>query len=90
MLKTLPLIVLLYGLVRGNPKSHFIACLLVLPYFAEGTVLSYIHAGTHWRWTGPQFFAVLEILLSLCFFFSAAWYVRGLGDANPKKPIHSP
>ena len=89
MLKTLPLILLLYGLVRGTFKSYFLACIVVLVYFAEGTVLTYVYVGTHWQWTGTRFFAILEILLSLSFFFSAAWYVRQSRDAL-SRPLHNP
>lgn len=79
LVKTAPLVVLLYGLVRGSAKIYLLACLLILLYFSEGVVLSYVHAGARWTWTGVRFFAALEIALTLAFFFSATWYVRQKG-----------
>lgn len=85
LIKTAPLVALLYGLVRGSAKSYLFGCLLILLYFSEGVVLSYVHAGAQWSWTGVRFFAALEIVLALTFFFSASWYVRQKG-----RDTHSP
>ena len=75
-IKVLPLVVLLYGLVRGAAKAYAFAGVLVLLYFSEGVVLSYVHVDARWSWTGVRFFAALEIVLTLGFFFAAAWYLR--------------
>lgn len=87
MLKTLPLILLLYGLVRGNRKIYFLACLLILLYFSEGVVLSYAHIGANWHLHGTRFFAGLETLFAVCFFFSAAWYARRPTERVPGETI---
>lgn len=84
-IKTGPLLALLYGLARGGVKSYLYGCLLILLYFSEGVVLSYVHAGAPWGWTGVRFFAAIEIVLTLAFFFSASWYVRQKG-----RDAHSP
>jgi uncharacterized membrane protein len=74
--KSLPLLLPLFGLLHGRLRSHILASLLVLLYLTEGLVLMWtappagFASGSPWPW------AVAEILLSLAFFVSASFYVR--------------
>jgi uncharacterized membrane protein len=79
--KSLPLLLPLSGLLHGRSRSHLLACLLLMPYLTEGTVLLYterllgLARGSAWPW------AALETLLTLVFIISAALYVRALRAA---------
>jgi uncharacterized membrane protein len=68
--KSVPLFMALPGIFRGRTYTFRWAMLLVLAYFAEGTVRAYAEAGT------TAVLATNEIALSLLFFTSAIAYVR--------------
>lgn len=70
VLKTLPLLLPLFGVLRGRPRTCQWAPLLVLPYCVEGLVRG---------WTEPGLAGTLawtEFALAGLFVFSAAQYVR--------------
>lgn len=70
VLKTLPLLAPLFGILHGKLYTYRWSTLLIWPYFAEGVMRAM---------TEPQpvrLFAILEIVLSLAFFLSAAFYAR--------------
>jgi uncharacterized membrane protein len=76
VLKTLPLLLPLFGILRGSPRTCQWAPLLVLPYAAEGLVRG---------WTEPGLagnLAWAEFALASLFVFSAAGYARAAVD-NP-------
>jgi len=75
-IKSLPLLLPLFGLLHGRPRSYLLACLLVLPYFCEGVALTYHHFGAALSLHQPGLYALLEIVLTLMFFFSAALWLR--------------
>jgi uncharacterized membrane protein len=81
-IKILPLLFPLLGLFRGKPKVYFLASLLVLAYFSEGVVLAYSHRADSLAGIGVLSLAWLEIVLSLLFFFSAAFYLRKVNHAG--------
>ena len=74
--KSLPLLLPLFGLLHGRARSFLLASLLLLPYLTEGVVLLWterrlgLAPGSAWPWAG------VEALLSLIFIVSAAWVVR--------------
>jgi uncharacterized membrane protein len=70
MLKALPLLAPLFGVLGGRRYTYQWASLLVLAYFAEGLVRGLTESGVSARLAGA------EILLSLAFFCSAIAYVR--------------
>jgi uncharacterized membrane protein len=70
MLKALPLLAPLFGLLRENVMAYKWTLLLALPYFAEGVVRAWSDTGL------SQQLAAAEIALSLALFVACALYVR--------------
>jgi uncharacterized membrane protein len=70
VLKTLPLLAPLMGLLKGRRYTHQWATLLALAYFAEGVVRAASERGT------SQWLASAEALLALQLFLSAALFAR--------------
>ncbi len=68
VLKALPLLLPLRGILNGRRYTYQWACMFILLYFTEGAVRGWSDAGLSQR------LAWLEILLALVFFSSAAWY----------------
>ncbi len=69
-LKALPLLVPLFGVLRGRVYTYQWALLLILAYFIEGAVRAWSEGGTAAR------LSWIEIALALAFFASAIGYVR--------------
>jgi uncharacterized membrane protein len=70
MLKALPLLLPLFGILRGKIYTYQWAPLLALVYFCEGVVRA-------WSERGPsRHLAVAEMALSLTIVVVATWYVR--------------
>lgn len=69
-LKTLPLLLPLGGVITGKLYTYRWAMMLVLAYFAEGTVRAYAEAGT------VALLATCELVLAVLFFVTAIAYVR--------------
>lgn len=74
VLKTLPLLAPLFGLLHGRRYTHQWCCLLVLAYFIEGVVRSLSDAGPSSR------LAIIEIILALGCFLGCAFYARATGQ----------
>lgn len=74
--KTLPLLLPLPGILRLTPRSLFWGCLLSLAYFTEGVVVAYSRWQWPPAWDRPMPYALMEVLLALLFFFSAALFIR--------------
>jgi len=70
MLKALPLLAPLFGVLAGRRYTYQWAALLVLAYFAEGLVRALTESGVSARLAGA------EVLLSLVFFLAAMAYIR--------------
>jgi len=70
VLKTLPLLLPLFGILHGKRYTYRWATLLIWIYFTEGVMRSFTEPSP------VRELAVLEIVLSLVFFASAAWYAR--------------
>ena len=69
-LKALPLLLPLFGVLRGKRYTYQWSSMLVLAYFTEGVVRA-------WSERGPgRMLAVAEIVLSLSFFMAAVLYAR--------------
>jgi uncharacterized membrane protein len=70
LLKALPLLLPLFGVLRGKIYTYQWAPLLVLVYFCEGVVRT-------WSERGPsRHLGAAEIALSMIFVVAASWYVR--------------
>jgi uncharacterized membrane protein len=70
VLKLLPLLAPLFGILRGKRYTHRWVTLLVIAYFVEGVVRAYSDSG----WSARL--AVVEIALTITLFASAIAYVR--------------
>ncbi|MBK7355797.1 DUF2069 domain-containing protein [Propionivibrio sp.] len=70
VLKCVPLLAPLFGILNGRRYTYQWSSMLILLYFAEGIVRTSTDAGI------GQFLAVGEILLAIAFFSAAIGYVR--------------
>jgi uncharacterized membrane protein len=70
VLKVLPLLLPLFGILRGKLYTYRWSTLLIWLYFTEGVVRAWSDAGFSSQ------LATLEWLLALIFFVSAALYTR--------------
>jgi uncharacterized membrane protein len=70
VLKVLPLLAPLIGVLRGRRYTHQWVTLLVIAYFVEGVVRAWSDSGLSARLAG------IEVVLALTLFASAIAYVR--------------
>jgi uncharacterized membrane protein len=70
VLKVLPLLAPLFGVLRGKRYTFQWSTLLIWLYFAEGVVRAYTDAGVSAR------LALVEVALSLAYFSSAVAFLR--------------
>jgi uncharacterized membrane protein len=70
VLKVLPLLLPLFGILRGKVYTYRWSTLLIWLYFTEGTVRAWSDRGD------SATLALIEVALSLVFFITAAWYSR--------------
>ena len=71
-LKVLPLLLPLFGILRGRAYTFQWSSMLILAYFAEGAVRAWSERGLSAQ------LALAETLLSLFFFAAAIIYIRTL------------
>ena len=69
-LKSLPLLLPLFGVLRGKRYTYQWSSMLILAYFMEGVVRAWSERGA------GQALALAEIMLSVVFFTAAICYVR--------------
>ena len=77
ILKCVPLLAPLFGILNGRRYTYQWAAMLILFYFTEGVVRVTSETGTG-RWL-----AAGEILLSLVFFYATVGYARGTRQRDP-------
>ena len=70
VLKALPLLAPLMGILKGRRYTYQWAPMLVLAYFSEGVMRAWSERGL------SQTLAMGEIALSVVFFFAAIYYAR--------------
>ena len=70
VLKVLPLLLPLFGVLRGKRYTYQWSSMLILAYFAEGVVRAWSERGA------GQALALAEIVLAMVFFTAAICYVR--------------
>ena len=68
--KVLPLLAPLFGILRGKIYTYQWSSMLILLYFTEGVVRAWSDKGM------SSTLAMIEITLSIIFFFSSIFYVR--------------
>ena len=76
VLKTLPLLMPLFGILHGKRYTYQWACMLVLFYLAEGLTRGWSDKGL------SQMLAWLEVILAAIFFFASIAYARLAAIAN--------
>jgi uncharacterized membrane protein len=70
VLKTLPLLAPLMGILKGRRYTYQWAPMLVLAYFTEGVVRAWSDTGL------AAGLALVELALSVVFFFAAIYYAK--------------
>jgi uncharacterized membrane protein len=70
ILKALPLLLPLFGILKGHRYTYQWACMFILLYFTEGVVRAWADHGV------SAGLAMVEILLTLSFFTCAIFYAR--------------
>ena len=75
--KALPLLLPLFGLLRGQARSYVWASLLALLYLTEGLVLAWSERAAGLQLDSPWPYALLEAALSALFVVTAAYCARG-------------
>jgi len=70
VLKVLPLLAPLFGILRARIYTYRWASMLVVAYFVEGVMRAYADSGM------SALLAGVQIVLALAFIFSAAMFVR--------------
>jgi uncharacterized membrane protein len=70
VLKTLPLLLPLMGILKGRRYTYQWASMLVLAYFSEGVMRAWSETGMSAQ------LALAEIVLSVVFFFAAIYYAK--------------
>jgi uncharacterized membrane protein len=70
VLKTLPLLLPLMGILKGRRYTYQWAPMLVLAYFSEGVMRAWSETGMSAQ------LALAEIVLSIVFFFATIYYAK--------------
>lgn len=70
ILKAVPLLLPLFGILKGRRYTYQWASMFILLYFTEGTVRAWADRGTSAR------LAMVEIVLTLIFFVCTIFYAR--------------
>lgn len=68
--KAVPLLFPLFGILHGKRYTYQWSSLMILVYFTEGTVRAWSDHGL------SRHLADVEVVLTVCFFFSAIFYAR--------------
>lgn len=76
VLKALPLLAPLFGILHGRRYTHQWAALLALAYFVEGSVRAMSDSGMH------RLLAAAEVALALVFFAATVAYARVTASRN--------
>lgn len=80
VLKVVPLLLGLFGILRGKRYTYQWMSMLILLYFTEGTVRATSDNGL------SQQLAMAETILTVTFFFSAIYYARATRASQPRRP----
>jgi uncharacterized membrane protein len=70
MLKAVPLLLPLFGILKGKRYTYQWSCMFILLYFTEGVVRAWSDTGLSAK------LAMLEILLTLIFFICTIFYAK--------------
>jgi uncharacterized membrane protein len=76
MLKAVPLLLPLFGILRGKRYTYQWASMFVMFYFTEGVVRAWSDRGL------SSSLALVEVLLSVSFFVAAIFYARFMAPSR--------
>lgn len=79
VLKVLPLLAGLFGILRGKRYTYQWMSMLILLYFTEGTVRATSDSGL------SQQLAMVETVLTVIFFASTIYYARATRSSQPRR-----
>ena len=82
ILKCVPLLIPLRNLLRGRNRTYLFTSLLLMLYFIDGVVLTYLHWNTGFVLDRPLPYAVAEWVLSAASFTFALLYIRSSNQAT--------
>lgn len=80
VLKVIPLLFALFGILRGKRYTYQWCSMLILLYFTEGSVRATSDTGL------SQTLAIIETALTLVFFASAIYYAKATRASQPRRP----
>ena len=76
IVKALPLLAPLFGLLHGKSFTFGWASLLILAYFAEAVTIAVTHRHDAWALTSALPYALAELILTIGFFVAALNFIR--------------
>lgn len=76
ILKCVPLLFPLRGLLRGRKRTYLLTALLLMVYFIDGVVLTYLHWNTGFAFNQPLPYAIAEWVMATACFAFALLYIR--------------
>lgn len=76
ILKSVPLLIPLGGIVRGRPRTYLLTTLLLMFYFTDGVVLTWLHRADGLDFSRPLPYAIAEWLLATIAFALALLFIR--------------
>ncbi len=79
VLKVVPLLIGLFGILRGKRYTYQWMSMLILLYFTEGSVRATSDAGL------SQILAMIETVLTLIFFASTIYYAKATRATQPRR-----
>lgn len=81
--KTLPLLLPLFGILRGKRYTYQWSCMFILFYFTEGVVRAWADVGLSAK------LALAEVILTIAFFTCTIFYAR-LTRQTPQNQVKKP
>jgi uncharacterized membrane protein len=75
-LKCVPLLLPIRGLLRGRKRTYLLTALLMMLYFIDGIVLTYLHWNAGFVFNQPLPYAIAEWVISTACFTFALLYIR--------------
>jgi len=81
ILKCVPLLIPVRGLLHGRKRTYLLTALLLMLYFIDGVVLTYLHWNTGITFNRPLPYAIAEWVISTACFAFLLLYIRKPGSA---------
>lgn len=82
VLKTVPLLILLRGILRQDTRIHMVATLFALLYLVEGVILAYSEFQRGWYIHSEFTYALIELVFASAFILCAGMFIRQRGKTR--------